>query len=195
MARPYSNLKTLAFIWSLNHINLIENLHKSLGLRAFHELPKHLYAASTTTQQEAETKFLNHFVKNGAWLLNKPLRCHSALYLMHDIEMFKNLFIKNISSDVEEAATKDREEFHLIEKLVYRHLYDLYQNPCGLGSVLSRELNLAKQKGTIKLLEQLRKEVFTKREEVAFTPEFKGLSGEPRYVLVFFLFVAEKSRF
>lgn len=144
-------------------------------LRALYEYPKHLNSSNTTTQHEAETKFLNNFIKNPKWLLNKSIKCKSALYIIHDIEMFKNLFIKS-SNDIEEHGNNhDRDEFHQIEKLIYRHLYELYQNPNDLSSILGREISFSKQKNSNKLYENLKRE-FASYEN--FVPEFVCLNGK-----------------
>jgi hypothetical protein len=147
-------------------------------LRALFEYPKHLNSSSTTTQQEAETKFLNHFIKNPNWLLNKSIKCNSALYIIQDIEMFKNLFIKSSNEIEENSATHDREEFHQIEKLIYRHLYELYQNPNDLSSILTREMSFSKQKNSSKLYEHLRKELALLKHDNNFVPEFVCLNGK-----------------
>ena len=126
-------------------------------VRAFYELPKHHYMANTTTQNDAETKFLANYILNGKWLLNKATSCRSVLYVMHDLEMFKKLFLKyEESSSTGSTSSGSRDEFATVEKLFYKHLYALYANPREMYGVLSRDV---KHKHAHKLLDQLRQEL------------------------------------
>lgn len=146
------------------------------SLRAFYELPKHLM---TATQKDSEEKFLNQFIKNSKWLQSKALGCKSVLYVMHDVEMYKKMFMKSLNPEdnANQETSSENHEFRSIEKLLYKNLYQLYQNPNDINSILKRELAMTKSKSSIKLFEHLKRQL-EKEEKAAEFPAFVCLNSQ-----------------
>jgi len=89
-----------------------------LANRAYFELPKYFYHASPTNN--TRQSFLNTFVLNSRWLLNKASMCGNMFYFIHDLELMKSLY------NIDEQAKQ-------IESFFYSILFELYQDPNQLN--------------------------------------------------------------
>lgn len=120
--------------------------------RIFHELPKCFYLSDSADPQEDQA-YINEFILNPKWLLNKSYTCMSVLYYLHDLVSYRKLFMAGSSADseIDEAASSptdatapaftaeevanmsSKKKFVRFEKVVYKCLFNLSQDHNQLG--------------------------------------------------------------
>ena len=93
--------------------------------RAYDELPLFdYYVNCVSSEANPEARVLHSFIQNQKWLLNKAAHTGNILYYMQDLEMFKELYFAGGSKHKDMC-----EQFHQFERLFYKILYFLHQDP------------------------------------------------------------------
>lgn len=123
--------------------------------RIFHELPKSFYLSDSADPQE-DIAYINEFILNPKWLLNKSYTCSSVLYYLHDLISYRKLFMSpdecasddltaispsnsSSSSSPDAVSTEElavmttKKKFLRFERVVFKLLYNLSQDQNQFG--------------------------------------------------------------
>lgn len=124
--------------------------------RIFHELPKSFYLSDAADPQEDQA-YINEFILNPKWLLNKSFTCSSVLYYLHDLVSYRKLFMsadENISDDLasisptttptdttwmspisldELSSMSTKKKYARFERVIYKILFNLSQDQNQFG--------------------------------------------------------------
>lgn len=117
------------------------------NVRIFHELPRIFYLSDSADPQEDQA-YMNEFILNPKWLLNKSFTCSSVLYYLHDLASYRKLFMSSdecTSDDLAAISPTDtspsdetaspsssslssKKKFLRFERVVYKVLFNLSQD-------------------------------------------------------------------
>lgn len=106
-----------------NHTRLISHFNK----RVFYELPKYFFLNNKPICDTNQLKaiYLNEFVLNPKWILNKSILSSSFLHFLHDLSYFKSLFEHE---DSEHHESIEIQKAKHLESILYQNLYNLSQD-------------------------------------------------------------------
>lgn len=130
--------------------------------RIFHELPRSFYLSDSADPQE-DLAYINEFILNPKWLLNKSYTCSSVLYYLHDLISYRKLFMsaeESMSDDLanispssssysdasfpplqpitteELASLSTKKKFLRFERVIYKILFNLSQDQNQFGHLV-----------------------------------------------------------
>ena len=150
--------------------------------RAYQELPQFSYLNYQLQQQQQqqqqqqlnkksiEQQFASNFILNHKWILNKSLNIGNVFYYLQDLEKFSRIFRSN-------SETPNEDDFDEFQRLIYKIVFSLYQDPNQLFLQLKSYIKVLKNSKNLTFLNNLLNEL-NKTHKAHNLPQLTGLNYE-----------------